>query len=117
MRSVKDVCIQPAQTVKQHKQTPVPWKGLTLWSWDLNGCPLLCKFLASNLNGPSVFSSSVCTLTVVDFRHQKVTEIIPMGRLERKLSHVLENISKGKSWQETEKERIEVYRRDWGLVH
>jgi len=73
-------------------------------------------FLANNLSGRSVFSASVCTLTVVDFRHQKLKEIIPMGRLERKLSHILENISKGKSWKETEKERLEVDRRDWGFV-
>jgi hypothetical protein len=59
-----------------------------------------------------VFSASVCTSTVVDFRHHKVKEIIPMGRLERKLSHIVENISKGKGWQETA-----VERRDWGFVH
>ena len=40
-----------------------------------------------------------------------------MGKLERKLSHILENISKRKSGQETEKERLEVERRDWGFAH
>jgi len=103
------------QPNKQHTQTPVPWKGLTLWSWDLNGCPLLCMFLANNLSGRSVFSASVCTSTVVYFRHQNVKEIIAMGRLGRKLSHILENISKGKSWKETEKERLDIDRRDWGI--
>jgi hypothetical protein len=43
-------------------------------------------FLVNNLRGHSVLSASVCTLTVVGLRHQKVKEIIPMGRLERKLS-------------------------------
>jgi hypothetical protein len=73
-------------------------------------------FLASNLSGCSVFSATVRTPTVVDFRHQKVKEIIPMGRLERKLSHILENISKGKSFKETKKERLEIDRMDWGFV-
>jgi hypothetical protein len=74
-------------------------------------------FLANSLSGRSLFLASVRTSTVVDFRHQEVKQIIPMGRLERKLSHLLEDISKGKSWQETEKERSEVDRRDWGFVH
>jgi hypothetical protein len=44
----------------------------------------------------------------VDFRHQNVKEIIPVGRLERNWNHILENISKRNSWQETEKERLQT---------
>jgi hypothetical protein len=62
-------------------------------------------------------ASTVCASTTADFGHQKVKEIIPMGTLERKWSHILEDISKGKSWQETEKERLQEDRRDWGFVH
>jgi hypothetical protein len=78
---------------------------------------LLCVFLAKNLSCCSVLSASVCTSTTVDCRHQKVKEIIPVGRLERKWCHTLENTSKGNSWQEMEKERLQEGRRDWGFVH
>jgi hypothetical protein len=75
-------------------------------------------FLVSDFSGRSVISASHCTSTVVDFRHQRVKETIPMGRLERKwFSHILETINKRNSWQETEKERLQEDRRDRRFVH